>query len=299
MFKAFTPKDIGVRHPGALVAVVAAGMCFAAGDMAAKTLSATVPATQIAWMRYLVFAVISVPAAYALHGRDGLATARPWFQAGRAAAITGSTLLFILGLGRLGLAEATAINFTSPIMVMAIAPLALGEKAAGSRWMSAAIAFAGVLVIAKPGGGAFSPAALFPAAAALCWAISSILTRAMASERTETTMAWSSVAGCAALAVTLPFAWHSLNLAEALLALAVGIFSTGGNWLVIVALRLAPASYLAPFFYLQIISAGAMAWMLTGVPPSPSTFLGGTLIALAGILAARRKPDGQSRQRPG
>lgn len=210
-------------------------------------------------------------------------------QAARALAVTGSTVLFILGLGGLGVPEATAINFTSPIMVMAIAPLALGEKAAASRWTASLVAFLGVLVIARPGGGAFSTAALFPAGAALCWAISSVTTRAMASERTETTMVWSSVAGCALLAFTLPFAWHPPDGREILLALAVGLFSTAGNWLVIVAFRHAPATFLAPFFYLQIVSAGALSWLLLGSAPTLATAAGAALIAIAGIIGARRK----------
>lgn len=283
-----TPR---ISARGAACAVIAAGLFFAAGDIAAKSLSTTMPPTQIAWLRYLVFSLVAIPAAFALRGRHAMYTSRPFMQAARALAITGSTALFIMGLGRLGVAEATAINFTSPIMLMAISTFALGETAGSAKWTASFVAFLGALLIARPVGDAFVPGALFPAGAAFCWAVSSAITRAMASERAETTLVWSSIAGTALLALTLPFAWHPPDGRETLLALAVGLFSTAGNWLVIAAFRAAPASFLAPFFYIQIVSAGILSWLLLGAATSYSTFLGASMIAVSGLVAA--KPAGK------
>ena len=269
--------------------VVASTVFFSAGDVAAKLLTETLPAAEVAWLRYLIFALLAVPAALAIGGRRAIVTARPKQQAVRGIAVVASSLFFIMALGQLDVSEATAINFISPIFMMALSIPMLGEKVGARRWSAAGVSFVGVVLVVQPGTDAFTLAALLPMASALCWAFSGIVTRAMGDERAETTLAWSSMLGLVLLSASLPFSWVTPTLPEIGIAVLMGVFSTAGNWLVVLAFRLAPASVLAPFFYLQLVSAAAFSFLMFNVVPGQWTVVGGAVIAASGLYVAHRE----------
>src|SRR6202790_4471882 len=172
------------------------GVFLGASDVTAKYLSATLPSIEIAWIRFLMFGVIMVPAMlpgsplYALH------TKRPGLQLMRGVALVSSSLFFISGLRFLPIAEASATSFVAPLFVTALSIVFLGEKVGLRRWVATAVGLIGVLIILRPGSGAFHPAAFFPLVSALAWAGSLIMTRMLSGkERAVPTMTYSSIAG--------------------------------------------------------------------------------------------------------
>ena len=136
--------------------VVASTLFFSAGDVAAKIMTASLPALEVTWFRYLVFAVLIVPVAFAANGRRALATGRPGLQISRAVAVVASSVLFILGLQYLQPAEATAINFISPLFITALSIPLLGEKVGLHRGAAAGVGFLGVMLLVRPGSDACS-----------------------------------------------------------------------------------------------------------------------------------------------
>ena len=99
------------------------------GDVTAKVLTDTLPAIEVTWLRYVVFCLVVVPTVFAARGTTAMHTPRLRLQIIRALAVAGSSVLFILGLGHLQVAEATAINFISPIFITALSiPLLLAQK---------------------------------------------------------------------------------------------------------------------------------------------------------------------------
>ena len=136
-------------------------------DVTSKYLSSTLPSVEIAWIRFVVFALIMVPAMlpgtplYALH------TQRLGLQLMRGVALLGSSLFFISGLRYLPIAEASATGFVSPLFVTALSIVLLGERVGIRRWIATAVGLIGVLIILRPGTGAFHPAAFFPIVSAL------------------------------------------------------------------------------------------------------------------------------------
>ena len=140
---------------------------FAMGDVAAKVLTGTLPAIEVTWLRYVVFCLVVVPTVFVARGTRAMHTPRLRLQIIRALAVAGSSVLFILGLGHLQVAEATAINFISPIFITALSIPLLGEKVGIRRWAAAAVGFLGVMLVVQPGGSAFQVAALLPIGAAL------------------------------------------------------------------------------------------------------------------------------------
>jgi drug/metabolite transporter (DMT)-like permease len=220
---------------------------FAMGDVAAKVLTGTLPAIEVAWLRYLIFCLVVVPTVFVARGARVMHTPRLRLQIIRALAVAGSAVLFILGLGHLQVAEATAINFISPIFITALSIPLLGEKVGIRRWAAAAVGFLGVMLVVQPGGAAFQVAALLPIGAALAWAVAAIATRLMSLERPEATLAWSAVIGLIALTAFVPFHWRTPTAGEIGLAVLMGTFSTTGHWLIILAYRKAAASTIAPY----------------------------------------------------
>lgn len=269
--------------------IVLSTVFFSAGDVVAKFATATLPAVEVTWMRYVVFAMLVVPAAFLAHGRRALATARPSLQALRALAVVGSSVLFMEGVQHLQVAEATAINFLSPIFITALSIPFLGEKVGLHRWAAAGLGFLGVMLVVRPGSDAFQMAALYPVASAMVWSVAAITTRMMSSERPELTLAWSALIGLAALSLLVPFVWRTPNLHEIGFGILTGVFSTMGHWLLVRGYRLAPASVLAPFSYVQLLFAGLLGFAAFGIIPGIWTVAGGLVIAASGLYTAHRE----------
>src|SRR6202011_953971 len=164
-----------------------------ASDVTAKYLSATLPSIEIAWIRFLMFAVIMVPAMLPGSPLYALRTPRPGLQLMRGLTVLASSLFFISGLRFLPIAEASATGFVAPLFVTALSIVFLGEKVGLRRWIATAVGLVGVIIILRPGFGAFHPAACFPIVSALAWACTLIMTRMMSgTERAVTVMAYSS-----------------------------------------------------------------------------------------------------------
>src|SRR5207342_2800848 len=165
-------------------------------DVTAKYLSATLPSIEITWIRFLVFALIMTPAMMPGSPLFALPTKRLGLQLMRGLAILGSSLFFISGLRFLPIAEASATGFVAPLFVTALSIVFLSEKVGLRRWIATAIGLFGVIIILRPGTGAFHPAAFFPIVSALCWAATLIMTRMMSgTDRAITTMTYSSITG--------------------------------------------------------------------------------------------------------
>jgi drug/metabolite transporter (DMT)-like permease len=202
----------GLRRDNPLLGiglVVTSTVFFAASDVLAKHLTDSLPAIQVAWIRFLVFCVLIVPAA-AMAGRGGnpLATGHPGIQTVRGFAMVGSAILFVSGLPHLPIADATAISFVAPIFITALSMWALREQVGVRRWSASVIGLLGVLMIVRPGSSAFQPSAALPIASAAVWACTVVMTRMMSeTERPLTTLAWSALVGFGLLSALVPFQW--------------------------------------------------------------------------------------------
>jgi drug/metabolite transporter (DMT)-like permease len=199
-------------------------------------------------------------------------------------------MLFILGLHRLPLADATAMTFLAPLFIMAISVPVLGERVGMRRWIAAAVGLAGVLLIVRPGSGAFHAAAFLPVGSAVLWACTVVATRMMSdTERPQTTLVWSAVTGFVFLSAIVPFDWVAPDMTDLFYGAVIGIASTVGQWVMIRGYGKADASVLAPFSYTQLIWASAFGLLVFGVLPGPWTIAGAAIIAGSGLYIAHRE----------
>jgi drug/metabolite transporter (DMT)-like permease len=259
-------------------------------DATSKYLSATLPSIEIAWIRFLVFALIMIPAMVPGSPLFALRTRRPVLQITRGMALLGSSLLFISGLRFLPIAEASATSFVSPLFVTALSIFFLGEKVGLRRWLATAVGLMGVMIVLRPGTSAFHPAAFFPVVSALAWACTLILTRKMSGqEHTVVTMTYSSIVGFAVLCALVPFVWVTPTWHDILFGLIIGLASTAGQWIVVLAFRYADASVLAPFSYIQLLWVTLLGFVIFGEIPDVWTVVGAAFIVASGLYTAHRE----------
>ena len=278
-------------HPFRGIALILLSTVFlGASDVTAKYLSATLPSIEIAWIRFLVFAVIMMPALTPASPLFALRTERLGLQLMRGAALLASSLLFISGLRFLPIAEASATGFVAPLFVTALSIIFLGESVGLRRWLATAVGLIGVVIILRPGTGAFHPAVFFPIVSALAWACTLIMTRMMSGrERAVTTMAYSSIAGVCILTALVPLVWVAPSWHDILFGIFIGVASTAGQWIVVLAFRYADASVLAPFSYTQLLWVSILGFVIFGEIPDIWTVIGAAFIVASGLYTAHRE----------
>lgn len=271
--------------------------CFAAMDSTTRYLGGLLPVLLILWVRYgfqaLVMAVyLSV---LSLQGRSGMfRAARPRFQLVRGLLLLATSAMSFYGVQQMPVAEFTAINMLTPVLVTLLAALVLHERVSRLRWLLVGGGFIGALIVIRPGSGLFGWVVLYPLCGALFYASFQVLTSKLAAlENPYTTHFYTGLTGTALLSAVLaasPLQPLTL-LAEApaaqwgLLAL-IGTLGTVGHLLLIIALGLAPTGTLMPFVYVQIAVAAAIGWWVFDHAPDGTAWLGMAVLSASGALAA-------------
>src|SRR3954463_6070167 len=280
-----------VDHPFKGIALVLLSTIFlGCSDVTAKYLSSSLPSIEITWIRFVTFALMFTPVMLPGSPLHAMRTERLGLQLMRGAALLGSSLFFISGLRFLPIAEASATGFVAPLFVTALSIIFLGEKVGRRRWMATALGLVGVIIILRPGSGAFHPAAFFPIVSALAWACTLIMTRIMSgSERAVTIMTYSSIAGVCILSALVPFVWIAPSWHDILFGVFIGIASTAGQWIVVLAFRYADASVLAPFSYTQLLWVSILGFVVFGEVPDIWTVTGAVFIVASGLYTAHRE----------
>ena len=141
-----------------IVLLISATVLFSMSDAMAKYLSATLPAVEISWIRYGTFIVFAALLALP-PGRRRLRVRSKRMQVIRGLMLVASAVLFILALPYLPLADAASIGFASPILITVLSVPMLHETVGIRRWSAVIVGFLGVLVVIRPGSGAFESAA--------------------------------------------------------------------------------------------------------------------------------------------
>lgn len=278
-------------HPFKGIALILASTVFlGTSDVTAKYLSATLPSIEITWIRFLTFALIMMPAMVPGSPLFALQTGRLSLHLLRGLTILGSSLFFISGLRFLPIAEASATGFVAPLLVTALSIVFLGERVGLRRWIATGVGLIGVLIILRPGTGAFHPAAFFPLVSALCWACTLIITRMMSgTERAVTVMAYSSIVGVVLLSGLVSSVWVTPTWHDIALGAFIGVASTLGQWIVVLAFRYADASVLAPFSYTQLLWVSILGFLIFGEVPDAWTVTGAGFIVASGLYTAHRE----------
>lgn len=203
----------------------------------------------------------------------------------------GSALSFFTTLTYLHQAEATALIFIAPLLMLSIAPWVLKEPTRKSRWVAAAFGLLGVLIVVRPSAGLPTMGVVMGLLTACLLTAQHLLSRMLAHDSAFTTVLWGGAIGTGALSLCLPFVLpealsvlQSLSLLNWVILLLCGVAGGLGHLLQIQSYRYAPASLLAPFIYLQITFAATLGWLIWSHLPDATTWLGIGIICASGII---------------
>jgi len=273
----------------AALLMMLAAACFVGMTSTVKLLSAELSTPQIVWGRYTTHLLIVL---VLLRGRlaEVRRPARPRLQLARSLLMFTATSLSFLALRWLPLAEVAAIMFLTPMIVTALAALVLGEPVGIRRWAAVATGFLGAVVIIRPGVEAAHPAALAAVLCAAAYASYQITTRAVGDSAPPlVSLFYSCLVGAVASSLLLPFVWRPPDAAGWALLMLAGTFGALGHLAMIAALARAPASFVTPFTYTQLLWATLLGLLLFGELPDAWTYAGAALIAGSGLYVMHRE----------
>jgi drug/metabolite transporter (DMT)-like permease len=282
--------------PSAVLLIVGAVGCFAILDAMIKFLTQRYPVPLLVFARWGIQAVAIVIWCGPTLRLGLLRTAQPGLQIVRGVVLIASSLCFVNALKWLPLADATAVNYSTPILVILLAVAFLGERMTPQRWAFVAAGFVGMLLIVRPGASMLQGAALLALAAAAFYGVYQILTRKLRGDDPRVTLFYPALCGTIVMSVLLPFVDHAADMPWLHVAMLVGggILGTVGHFLFILAFNRAPASALTPFTYLQLVWAMLLGWIVFGDFPGRYSLAGMAIIAASGLLLAwherRRMP---------
>jgi drug/metabolite transporter (DMT)-like permease len=297
-----------------ILCALAGSVVISGNDMAIKHLSGDYALHQVILIRALIGMVVL--AVVIVGGRTSfrqLLTPRPGAHMVRVGFVLVSNVTYFLGLSVLPLADAVAVAFVSPLIVTLLSVVVLGEPVGPRRWAAVAVGLVGVVVMLRPGTGAFQPAALLVLVSAFCYAASHMMTRRM--KDTESAVALSfyvqlgfilvsaamgltvgggQMAGDGQGALGFLFrAWHWPPVADWPFFLATGLSVSIGGLLISQAYRLNEASVIAPFEYANMPMAIFWGAVMFGQWPDLTAAVGIALICGAGLYTLWRETRGR------
>lgn len=277
------------------------GFCVLApmGDALAKLLGGTMPTMQLLLVRFSIQAVILIPLVQA--------TGRPWQLRGRLLRLTAlRTALHITGiwamftaLRYLPLADAVAIAFVMPFIMLLLGKYVLGEEVGPRRLGACIVGFIGTLLVIQPSFAEVGLPALLPLVVAVVFALFMLVTRQLAKDTDP--IALQAVSGVMASVILAPILLlgHATGI-EALtfvapsgetlwLLLSIGVLGTAAHLLMTWSLRYAPSATLAPMQYLEIPVATAIGWLIFRDLPNGLAALGILITMAAGLYVILRE----------
>jgi drug/metabolite transporter (DMT)-like permease len=266
------------------------GIVFALLNAILRIVALQMSPLEVQFLRYLAGLIVMIPfiakvglRAYSPNGVVG--------QLWRGAFHTSGMVLWYIALPHLTLADMTAIGFTGPIFIMIGAVTALGEKMVWERWLSAALGFAGVLIVVGPAmtgtGGYYD---LVMLASSPLFAISALITKVMTRrDKPEVILVWQCITiSLFSLPLAIPV-WVWPTATQWLWFLAAGIIGSTGHYCVNRALGAADATASQTVKFLDLLWMTALGFLVFGDVPTVSTLIGGVVICGATTWVARRE----------
>lgn len=266
---------------------------FSALDTSAKYLvtHAHMPAVQVVWSRFLGQFLLMLSLLSAMPLPALLHTKKLKLELIRSFLMVSTTACNFLALRHLRLDQTVSVTFLAPLIVALLAGPFLGEWVGWRRLAAIFVGFLGVLIVVHPGLGSLHPAFAISFTGMLVYAFFMILTRFLAAHDAPLVMLFYSILlGTFALAPFAIWQWEwPQTIGQALLLAGLGAFGGAGHYLFIHAYRLAPASSVAPFLYVQILTMVAFGFAVFGDVPDIYTLVGSAVIIASGIYLLHRE----------
>lgn len=289
---AVLPPSSAARNAGILL-FFAALVAFATFDAGSKHMLERYPAPFLNVMRYLAVIFLAI-AMLVRHGRGVRlrdAQEKPLLIL-RGVMLATVASCFMTALIWMPLSEATAIYFTSPLIMVALSPWLLGERVRPVQWAAVAAGFAGMLLIVRPGSDLPLLGTALMAVSAVSYAIFQVLTRKLSGKVPGPVQyAYTAIICLIVTALPAPFflpdPWPDLT--DTILIVALGACSGLAQILLIAAFQRVSAATLAPLNYFQLLLAVLFSTFWFQRPPDSLALTGMVLIMASGVFLAMRR----------
>jgi len=271
--------------PRGILCMVLATMLFAAAAAMTKWQVGLYPVGEVVFARSLASLVVCAVVMLPITGLGVYATRRPRDHLARGFSQATSQTLFALAFTLMPLAGAVSINFSAPLFAALVSILWLKERANMARWTALLIGFAGVLIVARPGAGSFSLGALFALGNAVLYGSVTVGVRGMTkTESANTLIIWqiTTIAFFHSFLLLFGFRWPTPI--DAAMLFSSGFTNVIGQYFWTQSLHLAPATAVAPFYYLNLVWALGLGFFIWGDVPSASLLVGSAIVVASGFF---------------
>lgn len=290
-----TPASIGRG-----IAIMVAAMLIVPGmDTMAKVLGRDMPGPEVAFARFIGQMLVSGLVGIAVGEGRRLIPPQPFGHVLRGLFLAATSLMFFTALTMMPLTDALAIAFVEPMILTAVSPWLLGETVGPRRWAACCVGFLGTLIIIRPSFQHFGTTALLPLGAAVTFAGYHVMTRRLSGQGSLVAVQFiTGLVGSVALGIGVAVAGWAGQLDRPLVLpqgwawvifAGIGIMSFVTHGMIVKAFEFAPAAVLAPFGYLEIVSATALGFLVFGDFPDRPTWVGIALIVASGLYIVHRE----------
>ena len=262
-----------------------ATIAFMGNDAMIKSMGQRLPAAQMIVVRGVMAMALIAFVAWRMGVMGRIADiARGWVVL-RAFCEGLGTLIYLAALFKLPLANATAINLSSPMFIALLAMVFLRERVDRARWLAIAAGFAGVLLVIQPSASGFNGYAWLALLATVIYACRDLLTRKVPAVTPSILITLATAAGVwlMAVVVLLVEGWQPMQWRDVGLLGIASVFLSTGYYAVICAMRLGEVSVVAPFRYTSLLWALVLGYLVWGDVPNALAWLGIVLLIGAGI----------------
>jgi len=259
-------------------------------DGFAKYLSDDLPILQITWARYFFTVAFVFPIMLFFYKKQLVWSDKPRLQIFRGLILLSANICFFYAISVISLAKALTLAFIAPLIVTAFSPILLGEKVGFRRWTAVAVGFIGSLIVIRPGFLEFNLASMAALATGFFYGFYLIITRKLStSDNPLLTLLITGMVGALLVSLIIPFYWVKPTLNQWSLMGGIGVFACIGHLFLILSLKYADASKLAPLGYTEIIPNVIIGYYFFSELPDNWTYLGLFIIVLSGLYISRRE----------
>ena len=259
-------------------------------DGFAKYLSSTIPILQITWSRYFFTVIFVLPIILVFFRKNFKWTEQPKLQLIRGLLLFCANILFFYSISIISLAKALTLAFIAPLIVTILSPILLDEKVGLRRWAAVITGFIGSLIVLRPGFVEINIASIAAIGTGFLYGIYLIVTRKLHNaDHPLLTLLLTGVVGAIIGSAIMPFVWVQPTIVDWYMMLAIGFFASLGHFLLILSLKYADASKLAPFGYFEIITNIIIGYYFFNHFPDIWTIVGLSVIISSGLYIFRRE----------
>jgi drug/metabolite transporter (DMT)-like permease len=271
--------------PAGILCMAFATMMFSTATALTKWQVAIYPVGEVVFLRSLSSLVVCAAVMLPITGFTVFATRRPRDHLARGLSQAISQTLFALAFSLMPLGDAVSINFSAPLFAALVSIVWLHERATLARWSALLIGFVGVLIVANPGAHSLRLGALFALGNAVMYGSVTVAVRGMTkTESANTLIIWQLATIAFSHSFLLLFGWRTPMPLDATMLFGSGLANAIGQYFWTQSLRLAPATAVAPFYYLMLVWALGFGFFIWGDVPSASLLAGSAIVVVSGLF---------------